>query len=116
MLIRGNIRLIRVSGITHIQEQRILDFLQGAVYAYCANKPNDWFSARDFLGAVNSNWRDTPLQVLHDKHRANGKNYNEAKDSAGKEAGKLLKNVIVNELRKNFDTRVAKRIRQYKLV
>jgi len=116
MIINGNRRLIRVSGISPIQEQEILDFLQGAVYACCASKPNGWFSARDFLGAGNSDWGDIPLQALHNKHRLSGKSYVKARDLAGKEAGKLLKRVIANELHKNFDTIVAKRIRQYKLV
>ncbi|GAB1473161.1 hypothetical protein MASR2M69_06020 [Bacteroidota bacterium] len=39
-----------VYGITNEQRQRILDFLQGAVYSWCKNRKDEWFAARDLLG------------------------------------------------------------------
>lgn len=42
--------------ITDKEKQRIIDFLQGAVYCWCKNRPNKWFSIKRFNG-----WRELLL-------------------------------------------------------
>ncbi|RLA06567.1 MAG: hypothetical protein DRQ51_09055 [Gammaproteobacteria bacterium] len=99
-----------VSGITNIEEQRITDFLQGAVYGWCKNHKSDWFSLRDLVGGDNFEWEGTPLMVLYTKHRTAG-----AKDpvkQAGIDAGWLLKKVIDKDKRA-FDTKELQFVRQY---
>jgi hypothetical protein len=44
-----------VHGISEEQEQRMMDFLQGAVYCWCKNRENEWFAARDLLGGDSCN-------------------------------------------------------------
>jgi len=85
------------------QERRILDFLQGMVYAHCAIDPEGWFSVSSLLGEDNRNWNDIPLQILHDKYINDGESYEKAFDSARKDAGKLLKKVIRNEPNRRFE-------------
>lgn len=74
-----------VLGISKEQEQRIVDFLQGAVYCWCKNRKDEWFAARDLLGGENYFWQGTPLFALYEK----------TKDvkQAGIDAGWLLKKV-----------------------
>ena len=72
-------------------KQRIKDFLQGAVYCWCKNRKNDWFTARELLGGDNRNWSRTPMQALY---RAVGD-----EEQAGKEAGWLLIRVIEDDKR-----------------
>jgi hypothetical protein len=103
-----------VSGLTPVQEQRILDFLYGMVYAQCANAPDKWFSVRTLLGADNFEWRDIPLIALYEKYISRGKSSGEAIDLAGKDAGKLLKKVIANEPSRKFEIKDEEHINQYK--
>jgi hypothetical protein len=107
--------IYNVSDITQDQKQRILDFLHGMVYAQCANAPDEWFSVRSFLGADNFDWGDTPLQVLYEKHISSGKNPDDAIDSAGKDAGKLLKKAI-DMSNREFETKKEDLIRKYKWI
>jgi hypothetical protein len=113
MALRGNSRLYNVRGLLPGQKTRILDFLQGAVYCWCKNRPKEWFSLRDLMGGDNYYWPGTPLLPLYDKHVAAGSSDPIAVDRAGKEGGWLLKEDIVSDSRV-FDTRLAFRIRQYR--
>jgi hypothetical protein len=83
-----------VIGITAIQEQRIYDFLQGAVYCWCKNRSSEWFTVRDLLGGDNFDWNGTPLIVLYDKYINNGKKHDKAVIEAGKDAGRIMKAVL----------------------
>jgi hypothetical protein len=99
--------------LSNADKDRIYDFLQGAVYCWCKNRPNEWFSLRDLMGGANYYWQRTPLEPLYDKQVAKG-----AADpvkEAGKEAGRLLLEVIVNDSRR-FDTKVEALIRQYRFI
>ena len=110
MAIIGNSRLRRVTGITPRDRDRILDFLQGAIYCWCKNRPAEWFSLRDLMGGENFHWNGTPLIALWTKH--DGHSRNPVKE-AGKEAGCLLKAVIVRDPR-TFRTRESpSQIREY---
>jgi len=104
MLPDADAKVFPVAGITPTQEQRILDFLQGVVYAQCANAPDKWFSVRSFLGGGRFEWSDTPLQTLYESHIASGKSANDANTSAKKDAGMLFKKVLANEPNREFET------------
>ena len=46
-------------------EQRVMDFLQGAVYCWCKVNGTKPFSARDLVGGENSDcWENTPISLL----------------------------------------------------
>ncbi len=105
-----------VSAISLEQKQSILDFLQGCIYCWCNNNPNQWFSLRDLMGNHNYDWHDTPLIFLYEKHRYKLHKSNEISiQAAGKDAGWLLKKVIHEDKRK-FDTKKENLIRQYKWI
>lgn len=98
--------------ITNEQKQSIIDFLQGAVYCWCKNRPDEWFSMRNLMGGDNFNWKGTPLFTLYKKHRNNRRNNQQAIDLAGKDSGWLLKRVISDDNRK-FETKKEEQIRKY---
>lgn len=83
-----------VTGISAAQKQRIYDFLQGAVYCWCKNKPDEWFTVRDLQGGKNFDWNGTPLIVLYKKHIDRGKTQDEAVIEAGKDAGWIMKKIL----------------------
>ncbi len=100
-----------VHGITNEHKARICDFLQGAVYCWCKNRPKEWFSLRDLMGGENYYWQGTPLIPLYEKHQAVA----DAVERAGKDGGWLLKHVIDIDKRR-FETREAELIRQYRWI
>lgn len=101
--------------ITDEEKQRIIDFLQGAVYCWCKNRPDEWFSMRDLMGGKNYYWQGTPLLVLYSKHENKGKPWETAIKDAGKDSGWILKKVINNDQRK-FETKKEELIRKYKWI
>ncbi|HWU53490.1 MAG TPA: hypothetical protein VN153_11835 [Tahibacter sp.] len=101
--------IYRVYGLTDEEEQRARDFLQGAVYCWCKNRPDEWFALRDLAGGENTDWHGTPLQPLYTKHLPSPDAYG----SAAKDAGWLLKSVIKNDSR-DFDTRKQDLVRHYR--
>lgn len=94
-----------VHGITDEQKQRILDFLQGAVYSWCKNRKNEWFAARDLLGGDNYYWQRTPMIALYEK--------SENVEQAGKDAGWLLKRVL-NDDKRTFEVSTDGRVKMYR--
>jgi len=96
-------------------KNNIISFLQGAVYCWCNLNRDNWFSARDFLGNDNRDWTGTPLMVLYDNHIKTGKSIEDAFIEAGKEAGWLLKYVIISDKR-NFETKREDQIRKYRWI
>jgi len=103
-------QLRSVLGISDEEQQRIIDFLQGAVYCWCKNRKNEWFSLRDLMGGDNYYWQGTPLLPLYTKHE--GVNSDPVKE-AGKDGGWLLKSVI-NSDKRVFETKKEALIRQYR--
>lgn len=101
-----------VTGITPQQRDRICDFVQGAVYSWCKNRPQEWFSMRDLMGGDNGVWLGTPLDALFQKHRLAGKSQEKAEKSAGIDSGWLLKRVLDSD-RRDFDSKRAERITKY---
>jgi len=104
-----------VRGITDKEKQKIIDFLQGAVYCWCKNKQNKWFSMRDLMGGENYYWQGTPLIVLYKKHENKGKHWESAVKDAGKDSGWILKKVIDSDER-NFETVKEELIRKYRWI
>ena len=98
-----------VTGLSDDQTQQIINFLQGAVYCWCKNKPDQWFSLRDLMGGENYFWQGTPLIALWNKHSQTATN---PVKEAGKDGGWLLKRVIADDPR-TFETREASFIREY---
>jgi len=93
----------RVPGL--VGEQRIYDFLQGAVYCWCKNRSGEWFAARDLLGGKNFHWQGTPLYELFERHDG-GQSDNAAVAAAGKDAGHLLRRFLMDDPRE-FECRKA---------
>ena len=89
---------IRLPKIDQSQKQKICDFLKSAVYCWCDNRKDDVFHCRDLVGGDNNDWNGTPLQALYNHRRAYGSK--DPKDSAGKDAGWFLKQVLRNDSRK----------------
>jgi hypothetical protein len=98
----------QVNGLSGDEEQRARDFLQGAVYCCCKNRPDEWFALRDLVGGENTDWEGTPLQPVYTKHLPSP----DAFSSAAKDAGWLLKRVLFDDLRR-FDTRKQDLVRHY---
>ncbi len=89
----------------------IKNFLQGAVYCWCKNDKDEWFSLRDLMGGANFHWQGTPLIKLYEKHRYK----KDSVKSAGIDAGWLLK-AVINDDERVFETRKRELIRQYRWV
>lgn len=100
-----------VKKITIEEKEKILSFLQGAVYCWCKNRKDEWFALRNLMGGANFYWEGTPLMALYEKYK-----YKEnATELAGKDAGWLLKKIIHDDKRK-FTTKVEAQTRQYKWI
>ena len=113
MIVSGNNELRAVSGISADEERDIINFLQGAVYCWCKNRKNEWFSLRDLMGGDNYYWNDTPMIKLWEKH-SNLKKADPV-DEAGKDGGWLLKKVVQKDKRK-FETKEEDMIRKYRWI
>jgi hypothetical protein len=115
MIIKHSSQIRSVKGILNEEIERIKNFLQGAIYCWCKNKKEKWFSLRDLMGRDNFYWQGTPLLALYEKHLKKGKSSKKAITDAGKDCGWILKKVIHNDKRK-FETKKADLIRNYKWV
>ncbi|MCE1197655.1 MAG: hypothetical protein LWW85_01695 [Marinilabiliales bacterium] len=95
----------KVHGITNEQIQRILTFLQGAVYCWCKNRRGEWFAARDLLGGDNFYWEGTPMFALYEKSKDI--------EQAGRDAGWLLKRMLHDDKR-TYESSTDGRVKQYR--
>lgn len=93
-----------VEGISRGDAEKIHVFLQGAVYCWCKNRKDEWFSLRDLMGGDNYYWEGTPLIALYNKHVS--LNSADSVKAAGMDCGALLKSVICMDSRR-FETRKA---------
>ena len=100
-----------VIGISDADRKAAIDFLQGAVYCWCKNRPDEWFALRDLMGGDNTYWSGTPLMPLYNKY--SNLTGEQAFEAAAKDAGWLLKHVTVNDAR-IFDTMRSGLVRHYK--
>ncbi len=107
-------KIQNVTGIDERQRNTIFCFLQGAVYCWCKNRPNEWFAMRDLMGGDNYYWEGTPLLSLYQKHYdILGKASEDAVTAAAKDSGWLLKRVIEDDKR-IFHTKKEGLVRMYK--
>ena len=103
-MVIGLTKYNRVHGFTERELNQMRAFLQGAVYCWCKNHKDEWFAARDLLGGDNYFWQGTPLYALYTHYlEGNIDNHDYAVEEAGKAAGRLLKQVLINDKR-IFDT------------
>lgn len=108
-----------IEGLSEESHQRIMDFLRGAVYGWCITRKRDWFTLKDLFGGINYRWQGTPLYILHEipgsddsaqsasSARKEGGPVGGASggaDSAGRNAGLLLKRVLIEDERRSFRT------------
>lgn len=101
MIINDNSKVIEsISGISGLELQGIKLFLQGAVYCWVKNRKNEVFALRDLVGGENTDWSETPLEALYQKHILLKKDVESANKVAGQEAGQVLKLVLKNDSRK----------------
>lgn len=111
MIKKGNDEIRRVNGIDEQSMNDIEYFLQGAIYCWCKNRKNEWFSLRNLMGGDNYYWQGTPLIALYEKHEDLGKD--DPVGDAGKDGGWILKKVIKDDDRK-FETKTEEMIRKYR--
>jgi hypothetical protein len=105
----------KISGIHKHDMELIKAFLQGAVYCWIKNKKEKKvFALRDLVGGENSNWANTPLWLLYEKHSMD-KDNETANKVAGQDAGKILKLVLHKDKRK-FEVSDAGRTKGYKWI
>lgn len=93
--------------------EAICRFLQGAVYCWCKNRPNEWFAMRDLMGGENFYWEGTPLIALYQKQLDLGKEGDEALKGAAIDSGWILKKVI-DEDKRRFETKKKDLVRMYR--
>lgn len=55
------------------KKTRINDYLLGAIYIWCKNRKDEWFSVQNLLGGENADWTNTPLIFLYDRQISLGK-------------------------------------------
>lgn len=84
-------------GLTDEQVVRILDYLQGAVYCWCKNRPNEEFGAQLLFGEENSDWNGTPLQDCYYHREASGTP--DPVKEAAKDCGHLLRRMLQDDNR-----------------
>lgn len=101
-----------VTGITPDETQAIHHFLQGAMYCWCKNRLNEWFSLRDLMGGENFEWEGTPMFALYNKHAGTAA---DPVAQAGIDGGWLFKRVVDDD-RRQFETREANQIREYRWI
>jgi len=93
-----------VLGIDEPLQQRMRDYLLGAVQAWCRDRHGEWFAARDLLGGANFYWQGTPLYPLFTYYQQFGDD-NYAITQAGRAAGWLLKRVLIEDEKRTYETR-----------
>ena len=73
-------------------------YIQGAVHSHCNNNANSDLSVRILFGGDNTDWENTPLQIIYDYYLYIKNSNNPAKDAA-KDVGWLFKEVLIKDKR-----------------
>ncbi len=103
------------TGLNDNDRNLIRAFMQGAVYSWVKNRPDEYFAVRDLVGGLNNDWNGTPLQVLYDRHINNGRNEEEAFEAAAKDLGWIVK-TLLSEDRRIFEVDNAGFVNTYRMV
>jgi hypothetical protein len=86
--------------LSYIENPEVIkSFIKGAVYCWLKNNPAEPFAVRDL---VDSDWNDTPLQVLYDKHIEAGKDEKSAFKAAAIDLGWIVKTILAEDERRTF--------------
>lgn len=96
----------KVAWVSSSQRNDMQMFLKGAVYCWCKNRKGEWFATRDLLGGDNYYWQGTPLIDLFTHYLHQGYSEEEAVFMAGKDAGKLMMEMLEDDKR-TYETRSA---------
>jgi len=104
---------VEVRSISDEDRQKIMAFLQGAVYCWCKHHREEWFSLRTFSGGDNKDWRGTPLNVLYEHYINEGNSEEDSENSARLDAGAILKK-IANDDKRVFETKMEDTHREYR--
>lgn len=99
MTIRPESELREPSNLNANDRELIRAFMQGAIYCWVKNQPNVPFAVRDLVGGLNTNWNQTPLQILYDRHIEAGRTDEEAFDLAAKDIGWIVKTLLAEDRR-----------------
>lgn len=74
------------------------DYIKGAVHGFCNNNSGARFSARSLFGGENTKWENTPLVKIYDYYiNEKGYDFEKAHKQAGIDAGLLLKAVLCED-------------------
>lgn len=107
---------LREPSVVEDDERELIDaFMQGAIYSWVKNRPNEPFAVRDLIGGINTNWSQTPLQILYDRHFKSKKNDNEAFDAAAKDLGWIVKTLLSKD-RRLFEVDNSGYVNTYKMI
>jgi hypothetical protein len=105
-----------VRGITDESKEAIKNFLLGAVYCWAKNRTNEWFALRNLVGGENADWDETPPYVLFEKHKRYGKNNKDAIKAAAKDAGWILKAVLIGDKKRTYTAGKSGRVSTYRWI
>lgn len=98
MSIKGAKKPRRISaGLSTDKINLCKDYIKGAVHGFCNNNSGARFSARSLFGGENTRWQDTPLVSIYDYYIANGYSFKKAHNRAGIDVGWLLKTVLYED-------------------
>lgn len=81
----------------------IKTYIKGAVHGFCNNNAEENFSVRSLFGGENTLWYDTPLQKIYDYHVLKGCSYEKAAKQAGKDVGLLLRLVLIEDKKFEYE-------------
>lgn len=105
-MIVGDNTYRNVWGIDEPELQRMRDYLLGAVQVWCRDRHEEWFAVRDLLGGANFFWQGTPLMRLFEYYmEKSGEDSEYSIRQAGRAAGHLLKRVLIDDSKRNYETR-----------
>lgn len=102
----GNEHVLRdVKGLDSIKKDRIICFMQGAIYSWVKNRKGEWFAIRDLVGGDNYYWEGTPLENLWLKQtEILGITGEKAIEGAAKDLGWITKKLLHDDKR-TFETK-----------
>lgn len=114
MIVIGDYRGINnVDSMPTTEENNIISYLQGSVYTWCNNHPNEWFNARNFAADENKDWSNTPLIYLYTRRINSGMSEEDARRQAKFDLGNILKSVVHNDVR-FYETKSINGLRNYR--
>lgn len=105
-------KIHRVYGLSEKERDLAKAYLLGAVYCWCKNRKDEWFSLRDLVGGDNCQWSGTPLMPIYVKHKGVAE---DAVKEAGKDTGWLLKRVL-NDDQRTFESKKEGMVKHYRWV